>query len=217
MAVYPYPSPSWGGWPAEGRSGGGLPPRARFSCSSTADRCARRHPKSELCSSRPHPRRRDRTAALSFPWILLQRSQNAFHHAVETGINVRIPESENPEPLRLQKGIASPIRTNAVRHSVLTTVGLNDELGSERNEVDDVTADRCLPPEMKPERFQFAQLYPQFDFLRRETLAKRAGGFVCQGGLYTRCGGLTVSCTTVSATRGLPLWRALHLVSGANG
>src|SRR6202048_268152 len=25
-----YPSPSWGGWPAEGRSGGGLLPQKRF-------------------------------------------------------------------------------------------------------------------------------------------------------------------------------------------
>jgi hypothetical protein len=98
-------------------------------------------------------------------------------------IDVRIPESQNPEALRSQKGVTNLIRTSAVRHAVLAAVGLNDELGSERNEVDDVTANRCLPPEMKAERFQFAQLHPQFDFLRSETFTKRAGIFVCQGTL----------------------------------
>jgi hypothetical protein len=64
---------------------------------------------------------------------------------------------------------------------VLTTVGLDNELGSERNEVDDVTADGCLSPEMKAESFQFTQLHPQFDFLWREPFAKCASDFVCQG------------------------------------
>src|ERR1700681_3241295 len=41
--------------------------------------------------------------------------------------------------------------------------------------------DRCLSPEMIAERLQFAQLHPEFDFLRRESFAKCAGVFICQG------------------------------------
>jgi hypothetical protein len=80
----------------------------------------------------------------------------------------------------LQKCVASLIRSSAFRHSVLTAVCFDNELGSEGNEVDDVTPDRRLSPEMKAEAFQFAQLHPQFDFLRGETLTKRASMFVCQ-------------------------------------
>jgi hypothetical protein len=101
----------------------------------------------------------------------VERTQNAFHHAREIGINVRIPKSENSETLRLQKSVASLIGSSTRRHSVLTTICFDNELGSERNEVDDVAADGCLSPEMKAETFQFAQLHPQFDFLRRETFA----------------------------------------------
>ena len=102
-------------------------------------------------------------------------------HPGEIGIDIRIPKSQNPEVLRLQESVANLIRSIAVRHSVLTAVGFNDELGSERNEIDDVPANRRLPPEMKTERLQFAQLHPQFDFLWGETLTKCAGIFVCQG------------------------------------
>ena len=111
---------------------------------------------------------------------MFQRTQNAFHHSREIGINVRIPESKNSEALRLQKGVANLIRSSALRHSVLAAICFDNELASERNEVDDVTADGCLSPEMKAESFQFTQLHPQFDFLRREPLAKCASDFVCQ-------------------------------------
>jgi hypothetical protein len=111
----------------------------------------------------------------------IQGTENAFHHPREIGINVRIPESRNSEALRLQKGIANLIRPGALRHSVLTAICFDNESRSERNEVDDVTVDRCLSPEMEAERLQFAQLHPQFDFLRRETFTKCASIFVCQG------------------------------------
>jgi len=45
---------------------------------------------------------------------------------------------------------------------------------------DDVAPDRRLPAKVKPERLQFAQLDPQFDFLGRETFAKRARILICQ-------------------------------------
>jgi hypothetical protein len=64
---------------------------------------------------------------------------------------------------------------------VLSAISFNDELGSERDEVDDVTANRSLPPEVEAERLKFAQRHPQFDFLRGETLTKCAGIFICQG------------------------------------
>ncbi len=65
---------------------------------------------------------------------------------------------------------------------MLATIHFDNEFGSERNEVDDVRTDRCLSPEMKAVGFHFAQFHPQFYFLRRETLAKCASNFVCQGG-----------------------------------
>ena len=112
---------------------------------------------------------------------MFQRAQNAFHHPREIGVDIRIPESKNFEALRLQEGVANLIRSSAVRQAMLTAVSFNDELGSERDEVDDVTANRRLPPEMKAEGLQFAQLHPQFDFLCGETFTKCAGIFVCQG------------------------------------
>ena len=72
---------------------------------------------------------------------------------------------------------------------MLTPVCFNHKLGPERNEVHDVAADGCLSPEVKAKGFQFAQLYPQFDFLRREPLTQRASIFVCQG--YPHPTGLT--------------------------
>ena len=120
---------------------------------------------------------------------MFQLTQNAVHHTGEIGINVRIPESKNSKSLRLQKVIANLIRLSAFRHSVLTAVCFDNELRSERNEVNDVTADGCLSPKMKAEGFQLAQLYPQFDFLRRKTFTKCASSFVCQG--YPHPTGLT--------------------------
>ena len=125
---------------------------------------------------------------------MFQCTQNAFHHAFEIGVDVRIPESKNLEALRLQKTVAKLIRARALGHSVLTAIGFYDESGLERNEVDDVTPDRCLSPEMKAEAFQFAQLHPQFDFLRRESFAKRAGIFVCQGWSSRKIHTFTCDC-----------------------
>ena len=94
---------------------------------------------------------------------------------------------------------------SAVRRAVLSTVSLNDELGSERDEVDDVTANRRLPPDVKAEGLQFAQLYPQFDFLWGETFTKCAGIFVCQSSPPTDrshifiCEGLSASGRTLVA------------------
>jgi hypothetical protein len=119
--------------------------------------------------------------APSWRWGVFQGNQNAFHHASEIGIDVRIPESKNSKTLRLQEGVANLIRSSTLRHSVLTAIRFDNELGSERNEVDDVAADRRLSPEMKAEGFQLAQLHPQFDFLRRKTFAKCTSIFVCQG------------------------------------
>jgi hypothetical protein len=51
----------------------------------------------------------------------------------------------------LQEGVAILIRSSAVRRAVLSTVSFNDELAPERDEVDDVTANRRLPPDMKAE------------------------------------------------------------------
>jgi hypothetical protein len=114
---------------------------------------------------------------------------NSLHHTGEIGIDIRIPESKDSKSLRLQKYVANLIRSSAFRHSVLAAVCFDNELRSERNEVNDVTADGCLSPKMKAEGFQFAQLYPQFDFLRREPLTQRASIFVCQG--YPHPTGLT--------------------------
>jgi hypothetical protein len=62
---------------------------------------------------------------------MFQRTQNAFHHPREIGVDIRIPESNDFEALRLQEGVANLIRSNTVRHAVLTAVGFDDELGSE--------------------------------------------------------------------------------------
>jgi hypothetical protein len=63
---------------------------------------------------------------------------------------------------------------------MLATIDLNDRSRTERDEVNDVAADRRLPAKMKPDRLQFAQVDPQFDFLGCKTFAKRAGILICQ-------------------------------------
>ena len=80
---------------------------------------------------------------------MVQHTQNAFHHPGEIGIDIRIPESKNPEALRLQKGVARLIRSSAFEHSMLTAVGFDDEFRPKRNKVDDVGTDGRLPAEMK--------------------------------------------------------------------
>jgi hypothetical protein len=112
---------------------------------------------------------------------MIQRACDVFNHAREIGIDIRILESENPESLRSQERVANLIRPRSLRHSVLTAICFDDQMGSETNEVDDVGADWGLPSEMEAEGFQLAQLHPQLDFLQGETLAKRTGLFVCQG------------------------------------
>jgi hypothetical protein len=42
-------------------------------------------------------------------WNVLQRIEDAFNHAREIGIDIRIPESKNFEALRLQKCVANLI------------------------------------------------------------------------------------------------------------
>jgi hypothetical protein len=85
-------------------------------------------------------------------WGSVQRVQNAFHDASEIVIDIRIPEPKNPEALREEKCVANLIPLRAKKRSMLTSVGLDDEPGSERNEVHDVAADRHLSPKMKSER-----------------------------------------------------------------
>ena len=137
---------------------------------------------------------------------LVQRAKDGFHHPDEIGIDIRIPKSQNPETLRLQESVASLIRTMAVRQAVVTAVGFNDELGSERHEVDDVTPNRRLSSEMKAERFQFAQFYPQFNFLRGEPFTECAGVFVCQCRHHKT--GSTFLYATVFAASGTKRWVA---------
>jgi hypothetical protein len=59
-----------------------------------------------------------------------QRTQNAFHHPFEIGINIRIPEAKNPEALRLQKSVARLIGSSAVRHSMLPAVTFDDKFAA---------------------------------------------------------------------------------------
>src|SRR5713226_3216531 len=158
-----------------------LPPQ--MTCSRTAVRYPTRHIVRYAYDVPPSPQGggiREHTL-LHVRWRIPQRTQNAFHHPGEIAINVRIPESKNSKTLRLQKGVANLIRSSTLRHSVLTTVCFDNELRSERNEVDDVTADGCLSSEMKAEGFQVAQPHPQSDFLRRQTFENCAGIFICQG------------------------------------
>jgi len=122
-----------GGWPASGRSGGGI-----------------------------------------------QGMHDAFHHTVQIPIHVRIPEPQDVKSPRAEERVAFAVRSHTRLDTVLATIYLDDQSCAERDKVDDVAADRCLPPKMKSERLQFAQLDPYFDFLRREAFAKRAGILICQ-------------------------------------
>ena len=87
---------------------------------------------------------------------MVQRVQDALQDTNEIVIDIRIPETKNSEALREKKCVTNLIRLDARRHSVLTSIGFDDEPGPERNEVHDVAADRCLSPKVKPERFQLA-------------------------------------------------------------
>ena len=51
--------------------------------------------------------------------------------------------------MRLQKSVANLIRLRALVRSMLTAIRLNDELRSERHEVDDVGTDGRLSTKMK--------------------------------------------------------------------
>src|SRR4051812_9554661 len=92
---------------------------------------------------------------------------------------------------------------------MLTAVGFDDEPRLERNKVDDVRADWRLPPKVKPEAFQFAQLHPQLTSwgvrrlrsARAVSLAKCFSEAVCNskhGG--SGCFRKDVSCALPCAT-----------------
>jgi hypothetical protein len=66
------------------------------------------------------------------------------------------------------------------RFAVLTAVEFDDEAMFQADEVEDVTATRCLTPEVKTAAAPFTEVNPQLDLLRREGLAKLSRAFVRQ-------------------------------------
>jgi len=106
----------------------------------------------------------------------IQGTENDFHSLPEDWHQCPIPESKNSKSLVTAESRREP--DPSVRPSPAFRAGHRSasitNWASERNEIDDVTPDRRLSPEVEAESLQFAQLYPQFDFLRRKTFTKCA-------------------------------------------
>jgi hypothetical protein len=72
----------------------------------------------------------------------------------------------------MQESVSNLVRSNPLRHSVLATVRLDNQSGSEGNKIDDIRTNRCLAAKAITETLQFSKLHPEFDFLWREAFAK---------------------------------------------
>ena len=83
---------------------------------------------------------------------------------------------QHTEALTAQDNTALPISGEIRRHGVLIAIGFDDQPGGQADEVDHITTDRHLPPEVIAARLEPTQPSPQPRFLRRETLAKSTCG-----------------------------------------
>jgi hypothetical protein len=107
-----------------------------------------------------------------------QDLNNPLHDAIKITVYLRVPESQNRESLRGEKRIANLVGILVLLQSVLAAVSLDNDAIAERDKINNVFADGCLPSEMKAEAFQSAQAHPQLHFLKRESLSKRTGVLV---------------------------------------
>jgi hypothetical protein len=69
-----------------------------------------------------------------------------------------VPETENPEALRVKPGISCAVGRV---FGVLTAIGLDDQARRETGEVGDVAPDRDLPPELAVRQPTVSQKPPQ--------------------------------------------------------
>ena len=99
-----------------------------------------------------------------------QNSYDDIHHRIQFAIDFMIPEPQHSKPLAFQKRIAHSIAVRGVVDIMLPAINLDHDQVAKRHEVHDDMPDRRLPPEVKSERLEFAQLHPQFGFLRRQVL-----------------------------------------------
>ena len=76
----------------------------------------------------------------------MKRFENALRHALFIVENLVVPESQNPEALRAQIGIASMV---ARAFRVLPTIRLDDQPFTYAGEVDDIMIDHELAFELE--------------------------------------------------------------------
>jgi len=77
--------------------------------------------------------------------------------------------------LSCEKRIANAGGITIRLQAMLASISLDNDAIAERDEINDVSADRRLPSEMKAKAFQSAQVHPQLHFLTYESPSKRQG------------------------------------------
>jgi hypothetical protein len=102
----------------------------------------------------------------------MDRIQNLFN-ARE---HVAVPEPQDPQTARFEKGRADLVVRHALLGAVLRPVELDDESMGETREVDDVGAKRYLPPEMRSRDGNAAtQEKPELSLRIRRIAPERSG------------------------------------------
>ncbi len=101
-----------------------------------------------------------------------QSSDDHIHHRLQLPIHLMIPEPQHAKSFAAQKRIPHIIPARRVIEIMLTAIDLDHEVITKRHEVHDDMPDRRLPPEVKAERLEVAQLDPQLCFLRRQVFAQ---------------------------------------------
>ena len=93
--------------------------------------------------------------------------QNFIYHTCQLIIDVGVPKSQNTKAGFLKMGIAYLIAHFLLWHSVLRSINFNDQAMGVFGEIQNVSIQRHLPPEMHTLLVQDPQMPPGFDFFRR--------------------------------------------------
>jgi hypothetical protein len=116
-----------------------------------------------------------RGRSIARAWIgrAAQLLKNALHHSLNVGEHLVVSESQYPEPLRMQKLSALPVKLDSLR--VLPAIELDHQTMLHAAEVDDEGADGLLAPELCCAELAGAQSRRRWSARRHGEQVQRSG------------------------------------------
>lgn len=93
--------------------------------------------------------------------------KNIGKRAVQSLVNIRIPEPDDANAFRGDKSASFFIASQRFLAAMAVAVDLDSELQRRAIKVDNIRADRMLPPELKPVQLFRFEARPKLSFRRR--------------------------------------------------